>query len=74
MADVPKGWTPPTRADIFIAQAFVISSRRIGRGEEIPDYILRDAEWPLEQAAPYPKRERSRRFGRSRMRSRRAAR
>jgi hypothetical protein len=42
----------PTHAEIYAARALVKGNRRLGR--ETPPDVIRDAEWPLEEAAPYP--------------------
>ena len=48
----PDGEPIPTRAQIHAARAVLKASRRLGR--EVRPGIIRDAEWPLEEAAPYP--------------------
>jgi len=49
----PDGEPIPTRLEILAARGLITVNRRLGR--EIPDWVFRDAEWPLEDAAPYPK-------------------
>jgi hypothetical protein len=45
----------PTRVQILASRGLVISLGRLGRS--IPPDVIRDAEWPLEEAAPYPEKE-----------------
>lgn len=47
----------PTRAQIYAARAVLKGSRRLGR--DVEPGILRDANWPIENAAPYPEDDRS---------------
>ena len=50
MAD--DGRPIPRRDEIFAARGLIEASRVLGR--RIPPEIIRDANWPLEDAAPYP--------------------
>ena len=41
----------PNRTQICAAQGLVSALERLGR--EVPSDVIRDAEWPIEDAAPY---------------------
>lgn len=42
----------PTRAQIYAARVVMKGNRRLGR--DLPPGVIRDAEWPLVEVAPYP--------------------
>lgn len=46
----------PTRVQILAAQGLVKLGKK--RGWPVPDDVVRDAEWPMDEAAPYPEERR----------------
>jgi hypothetical protein len=50
----------PTRIQILASRGLVKLGKKLNR--PVPEDVLRDAAWPLEEAAPYPEKpQRSRR-------------
>jgi hypothetical protein len=47
----------PTRIQILAAQGLVMLGKKLNR--PVPEDVVRDAEWPLDEAAPYPEDTRS---------------
>lgn len=45
----------PNRLQILAAQGMIVALERLER--PVPDDVRRDAEWPLSEAAPYPKQK-----------------
>jgi hypothetical protein len=48
---------PPTRAEILAARAMIKLGKKMGR--PVTEDVIRDAAWPLSEAAPYPEDTRS---------------
>lgn len=46
----------PTRIQILAAQGLVILGKKLNR--PVSEDVIRDAEWPLDEAAPYPEERR----------------